>query len=162
MATWQYDLYMIPRSGTERVATQASVSSDESGFDVAECWRGTPLPGDIHSRLTHTLGPVDASEEGLQRWGAMDGNRVDICFESGEPSEVLIRIDLRTSCLEFVDAIRRIASDADCVLVKPDGTILEPTKSAMAAAITGSAAAHFVRDPRGFLRDLADGRREPE
>ena len=116
-----------------------------------------PLPDGYDTSLdsiaprSHQLWPGNAT------WGSQDGNRLDLHLEDGQPTEGLLRLDLRAWDPVFVEGMLGLLLRWGTTLVGPQGQTVEPVLGEVALAVRGSPAFRFVESPEHFLRRLRFG-----
>jgi hypothetical protein len=130
MATWQADFYLIPT--------------------------GPWLP-DYHVLLDALAprGPSWSSE--IETWGQDDGNRFDVHIERGQPTDGLLRLDMRKWDPLFTAGVLALLKQQGFGLEDERGNWVEPVLGDVALAARGSPAFRFVEDPERFFRRLELG-----
>lgn len=137
MATWQFDLELIPRRGLT------------DGLVV-----GVDLPADYEKRITSFLPWHVPWDPEWKVFGDEDGDRIDVILANGHVHQVRVRLDARKLDLELLQRIAGFARDCACVFVTPRGEVVEPEVSAMLIELELSPAAAFVRNPQAFFEGL--------
>lgn len=151
MAPWQAEFHLVPR----RALAGAVPTADrlrEGGF-----WRGVTTPPDLGDRLSAIARPASAPAPGVERWGAEDGDRVDLVrSDDGGVRDIVVQVDVRRADPKFSAGILLLARATGCVLVRADGRVAEPIVGQFAAALKSSAAWRLAGDPttRGNGRAL--------
>jgi hypothetical protein len=142
MAPWQVRFAVMPR-----MSLPAHGPLPAGPFANRPWWRGQKLPRGLEMRLAAvggTLPPEARASEGdaspMQRWGTLDGNRIDIRFASGVVESVVAYVDVRRLDPSFGALLLHFVRTAGAVLVRDDGLIVEPTIAAYAAALRTSQA----------------------
>lgn len=150
MATWQFDLLLVPASAWEtRRITPASALSD----GTAEMWAKHD-PDSMLSSL-HILGPsVPCWSSSTTCWGAEEGTCLQLSLDGTLIDEVKMRIDMREPDVALLTTVLRLALDMNLVLITEDGDVLPPDLGEVLAAGERSSAGSFVRDPRAYLTAL--------
>jgi hypothetical protein len=150
MAGWQVEFHVVPRQAlptTPRLIAAATLDAD--------WWKGRPFPPDYRERLAAAALPADSPGEGLERWGAEEGNRVDVQSERGRVGRVTARVDVRQLDPRFGAALLVFVRAASAVLVRGDGFVVEPTINAFSGALRSSSAWRFANDTATFLQNRA-------
>ena len=151
MATWQFDLEVVPRT----VAVKNLLPGDDhvtvEALESAEWWKAVSLAPGFLQRVETLLPWTKPWAAGWQVFGEEDGNRVDVIEENGKVAEVRLRLDARNLEVEFLDELLGIIESSDCALVTPTGRLVEPEIEAIWVELELSPAASFVRDPAEFL-----------
>jgi hypothetical protein len=147
MAAWQVDFYVVPRRAVG-VHTQSTLAG-------TDWWAGSKFPANYAARLAAVLAPVGPSGAGVEAWGAEDGNRVEIAFDDGRVSRVLVRVDVRRLDSRFGAVLLELVRKADAVLIRTDGLLIEPLISAFGAALRNSSAWRFANDPAAWVSKYA-------
>ena len=145
MATWQFDLEMVPQG-------LAAIPIDEPWADVEP-------PPDWEALVANVL-PAATSWDPvhLRTWGTDDGHRLDVWVDDGRLRSILVRIDARQrDCDSICSRIAHLAHSLRALFRTSTGLIVEPSLTALADALEGSAAKRFVRDPELFFRRLRLG-----
>jgi len=161
MATWQFDLYLLPRSALQARFGAVPSTVDEETFGEGDWWLDQPSPIDLPSEVARLLPENQSWVKGLRTWGTEDGDRVDIYYENGKVVDVFLRLDLRQPSKQFIDGLIILAKRIDAMLMTDEGQLLEPTREQLAGSLEGSDAARFVADPIEFLNELSSRRDEP-
>jgi hypothetical protein len=147
MAAWQVDFYVVPRRAVGVPASTALADTD--------WWAHSKLPANFAARLATVLAPVGPSGAGVEAWGAEDGNRVEIAFDDGRVSRVMVRVDVRRLDSRFGAVLLELVRKADAVLIRTDGLLIEPLISAFGAALRNSSAWRFANDPAAWVSKYA-------
>ena len=146
MATWQFDLYLVPRAvGAFREDAWSKVQP-ASGWDTM---------------LQERLPRGSSWHEMLSVWGSDDSNRIDVWRERERVRSIFVRVDARKDAEEVVGFCEWLATFAracgDTHLAAINGLVVPPSGHELGAALRGSAAWRFVDDPAAFLRRLEVG-----
>lgn len=160
MATWQFDLRLVPRTSITRHGLQAEDRLSVALLDDVEWWEGCTLPSDYPERLAAFLPVAKPWSEGWNVFGTEDGTRVDVITAGQRVEEVRMRIDARHVDADIIEHLVAFATGIDALLVSPEGRVFEPTFDAIGVELELSPAALFVRDPAEFFRRLKDRREQ--
>ena len=152
MATWQFDLHMVPRRKLAAGGVRPPAHISAETFDTTEWWQGETLPADYDALIASFLPPRSSWHVDLRSWGEEDGNRIDVYFENGCVVEVLVRVDARVLDQAFLSHLAELANRCSCLLVTSEMEVLPPLTGELAAAVQDSAARKFVIDPEDFFR----------
>lgn len=151
MATWQFDLHLVP-SGNLIAAVGASTERiTEDQFDQIAWWNGVELPNTLEYALNTILPPAEAWAAGIEAWGAEDGNRLEIYRVRGEVDEVRVRIDVRQLDLGFIEGVVRIASSIGCIFLTEELEVVKPDALSLLTEIRNSSAHRFLINPHDFF-----------
>jgi len=143
MATWQFDLFLVPCGGP-------MPSRNDDGYDV-------PTLPESQTQVANTLLTQKLGDSCLllEKWwifGEEQGNRIDLGLSETGGAELFARIDARIDSEPFCQTICEVAAQLGCVLFSAEsGEIIEPEVSALMSALKNSRAFAFACDPRGFL-----------
>jgi hypothetical protein len=178
MATWQFNLFLIPRislltrykqipiklyidHGIEdnRLKTNLEAYEIDDALDIA-WW--TDL--NIH---TSDLFPIieefaaignNWGTESLKNFGDSDKDDIHVLFnkDTQQIEEVSCRFDLRELNKEFIDKSLLLAQQFNCLLMDNDGILIQPNLSNLFQLIKSSNAFRFVSDPKKFFNDLSN------
>ena len=157
MAIWQFDIALVPESALVADPDLFEHSVTPDGIDTAAWWSSVSVPSDLELRLGDILPKADSWSDELSVWGAEDGHRIDVCRDVDVIESLTVRIDAREDTSDFVKAVCAFAQSMQCRFYGFDSHAdIEPTPAALLAAIQVSDATKFVRDPRGFLTEIAE------
>jgi hypothetical protein len=151
MATWQFDLYIVPREKLVEVAGVTAQRISQQQFEQTEWWEGASLPPHYVQVLTTLLPRAESWSPGVEIWGTEDGNRIDVYRSGGAVQEVRFRIDVRAIDVGVLEAVARFADNAGCALLTEEFEVVPPTLDAMLKEIRNSSAHRFLLDPGAFL-----------
>jgi len=153
MATWQYDIHLVPRGAVKAADPGSSNLYDEDL--AAEEWQRYGDTKELLARLAGLLPPLKSWHESISMWGAEDGNRIDVSFEGSNIDGIMVRIDVRRISLPFIESLIEIALEGELMLVLDGGAVVAPEASILLCAVRRSNAFRFVQDPVMFLEALA-------
>jgi hypothetical protein len=146
MATWQFDLHLVPR--------QRPPALDEA-------WKTVQPTVGWAETLADRLPPTASWSTDLRVYGSEDGHRVDIWMEGPRIASIFVRIDAREPIEELAGFCAWLTSWAhslgDTEFATAAGLIVPATASSLGEALNGSAAIRFVNDPAAFLRRVQIG-----
>lgn len=149
MATWQFDLYFVPRAG--RLPHR-----DSEGYDVPALPEAAAIEAQAY--LDKKLGKPWLMLEDWLVFGDEASNRVDLLQTEDGGAELSARIDARSINDAFCNTVCDLAKRLDCLLFTAEsGLPLEPDHTVLVAALNTSRAAAFVRNPNEFLRGVKNG-----
>ena len=154
MATWQFDLHLLPKERLMELVGTHPVSISRELLDETRWWDGKVDPELLDADLASFLRKSKSWHPEIAVWGEEDGNRIDVIYENNNVVEIFVRIDLRQLDRGFVIALVRLAKKYDCVFVTSTMRVLEPTLNNLIKAMEESDAHRFVDDPKGFLESL--------
>lgn len=163
MATWQFDLYILPQPLARELSSDRN--PDWEQFNDTQWWQGTPLAPIVEfCNARFARYPSWSSEQWLQ-WGHETSNRVDVSFdedntENGTKDNTLLEISVRLDAGNFDPAFLQNITDLALLLngvfYQPRQGLIDPSPAALTAALHASPAARFVQNPRRFLNDLEE------
>jgi len=148
MATWQFDLYFVPRDASLPLRT-------DEGYDVQPLVTSTAL--EAHSFLTKHFGQPWPMLEGWLVFGEESGSRFDLVSNEDGSSELKARIDARGNSESFCNIACELAQLLHCLLFIVESSLpLEPNPAKLISALNNSRASKFVSNPREFLRGVSN------
>ena len=153
MATWQFDLFVIPRNRIQQLGCAEKLDAD--CYDQHEWWDSSVSPQDVSERIDMVLKRGSSWSRDILMWGTEDGNRINLCVKENVISELLVRLDLRDISRIVVNEIVRLAADLNCIFCTSDWKLIEPVVGPLVEAIAKSDAARFVAGPAEFLEKLS-------
>jgi len=149
MATWQFDLYIVPRGFTGTLDT------------IDGAWTDAQPNATWRPALDSLLPTFSSWHTDLEVWGSDVGHRVDVWTEEGRLRSILVRIDARQQAHDLAAYCRQLVAFVrtcgDAVLWSPSGFAVPPDATQLSNALQGSAAWRFVDDPDAFFRRIAIG-----
>jgi hypothetical protein len=156
MATWQFDLHLLPRS--KIIGRYACVPArlSETEFYTMDWWSGVILPIDYESLLGPFLPRYTSWSKDISCWGAEGSDLIEIFFDNQAPEEIFIRIDARKLDIRLLEKISDFARLCDCLLfLDESGKLIEPDSSGLYQEIEKSSAYKFVTNLVGFLDEYS-------
>ena len=158
MATWQFNLHLVPRSALPGGSAPAAAELTHETLEDAGWWAGALLPADYVSRLSDLLPPLESWHPSGLRWGAEDGHRIEIWSQEGVMESVWIRLDASdVAPAPVLAGLAAFAAACDGVFISEHLDVIGPEAAKLEAALRGSRAARFVADPERYLRRLSVG-----
>jgi len=116
-----------------------------------------PFPADYRAQLDSML-PRSKSWSGeLELWGQEDGNCVHVHLERGQPTDGVLRVDLRSVDSDFIRHILDFLSSMKFGLEDTAGNWVDPNLGEFTLALKRSSAYRFVENPDQFFRRLIAG-----
>jgi hypothetical protein len=161
MATWQFDLHLIPRSELQKVFGYVPTKLDRETFNAVNWWQTFHLPSQYREMLSGFAQAGTSWCEEIELWGDMEGDRVEVCRDEGEIDTVYIRINAANLNSDFINGVSDFAQACDCLIFTEDKELIEPVPKLLGKAVLQSNAARFVADPHEFLRNLETNGLEP-
>ncbi len=150
MATWQFDLHLLPEA---EVGDRSQLSARE--FDSGGWWWRHQPPEDYAAQLDRVLPETRSWLDELRVWGSEDRDRIDVLLKGDRVIDVFVRIDARAQPSEYAAALANLAAAWSCVIrVAESGKVLPANAHAIQEALALSSAYRFVQDPEAFLRSL--------
>ena len=153
MATWQFDIHLLPKAGALKHAQGDHIRIDE--VDSEEWWRGTDKSA-LRIDLSELLSSAPSWHDDIERWGTEDGDRIELMSDGLLIVDVFIRIDVREISYKFLVQLLEFFRRNSLLLIAEGGAILEPRISDLIAAIRWSTSFRFVSNPTEFLQRLED------
>lgn len=150
MATWQYDLQLIPRSVLVGVFGSVPNQLDSDTFNDTDWWSEHACP-DYEAALGSLLKESESWSAGMRNWGDDDGNFISVFLEDSQIAEIGVRFDVRALDPDFVEGVCNFSKQCDCLFFTEDLKLIEPDPSLLLDEIGHSDAFAFVSDPVGFL-----------
>lgn len=154
MATWQFDCHLLPLQAVQQRFGAIPVAISRQQFDEVPWWDGVTAVDDLVAELLDALPRGSSWTPSISTCGAPDGDRIDVVRSESTLDDVLVRFDLRTVSVSFVNKIVQVARTHRLVLLTEDNHVLRPSASELLAAFRRSASFRFVEDPIQFLEKL--------
>jgi hypothetical protein len=155
MATWQYDIYLVPRDAQMKVDDIFHRTDDGCEIDTSPWWSHYDKNHALAEALSRILPASRSWTPDIQTWGDDDGDRIDLMRSGDAIDEVYIRIDARHINNNFLSQIAALAREFDLIGVTEDQCIIELTFEVLSLKLRTSPAFRFVSDPRKFLDNLS-------
>jgi hypothetical protein len=152
MATWQFDLFVIPRTAATTPSGHLRLTSLELDREKIVNLESFTISDESLRELCEGLAIVEGWK-GVTLWGDPEGNRFDILKVDGR-TEIFFRIDVRNINLIFLSKITTFARANNLVILTSADQILEPSVRFLMKTIERSSAFKFVLDPKDFLKKL--------
>jgi hypothetical protein len=156
MATWQFDLYLIPRQKLLSLFGEVPSTLDDEAFESVRWCKDAPLPANYEEVLSSFLPEGVSWCDEARMWGEEDGNRIELFDVSGD-TEISVRVDARTRNEQVLNGIIKFARFIDAVLLTEEDKVIEPDVNVVIRELEESNASRFVRDPYGFFESIANG-----
>ena len=157
MAVWQVRGWMVPRRALAGKRALAIARAIRTG--TPNLWRG--LDGGWLGDAKELPLPCSAPDPETRLWGDRESHYLLEATEGHGLTEVELGIDLRQVEPEFVRKLCELLVRLDARLVLPNGSVLPSSAPKLMTELAESPAAHFVTNPRGFLRSLSPRSRVP-
>jgi hypothetical protein len=151
MATWQYEIFLLPSWTTDQRWISPETYAVTEHFDFTSLWERYERRKALRASLAVLLPPAQSWTPEIQMWGSDDGDRIEIVGEGDAISEIVVRLDVRTISNKFVHGIVDIAKEYDLTILTNDNHFIMPDYNGILNAIKTSGAARFVKDPIAFL-----------
>lgn len=154
MAAWQYEIALIPQRAVVDKYGHVSSRVEASEIDSADWWeRWQPPPG-YERRLASLLDMGESWHPDLKMWGREEGDRVQVWTENGRVVGIQARVDARKSYSQFTERLAEFARQCDCLLITPEGRVMEPLADVLLEEVRRSDAREFAIDPRAYLKRI--------
>lgn len=148
MATWQHDLYAVPR---RHFGTAAWVLDFAPSDDDWRSWSGEVA---LLHHLDRDFVKREHWSSATSAWGDTDGTCIELSRHAGMIDSLRIRVDARRASMHEVILIANIAAAHDLVFIEFSGRVLQANAASLARSLAESPAAEFVADPELFLAKL--------
>lgn len=155
MATWQFDLHLLPSRAVTATHGGVPLTIFREDFDKGDWWRDVTITPNIKAQLAKLLRPASSWSPRIEVWGIEDGDRIDVVGESGHVEDILVRVDVRDLSYKFLMEMTKVARENDWLILTQDNHVLRPSVKEVLRAIHRSDSFRFVRDPAAFLEKLA-------
>jgi hypothetical protein len=155
MATWQFDFHFLPAEMVRRRYGAVPVTMTREDLDDVTWWEGFEQRDGLEAEVSRFLPRSQSWSADIQMWGDEDGDRFDVCLEAGRVVSVFGRVDVRRMSLPFLSSVVELARKLDLLILTQDNHVLRPSFKELVSAIRRSSSFRFVRDPEGFLKELA-------
>lgn len=154
MATWQYDIHLLPSTYALEHRASIIASSESDLIDTSPAWVSYDRAKSLIDEISRVLPAASSWSSSIRVWGIEDSDRFEIVWSAGNIDDVLARIDVRKLSKQFLQSIVDLAKRHDLVLLTTNKSIIEPDLGVLLEAIKSSDAYRFVMDPTGFLERL--------
>lgn len=155
MATWQFDLHLIPRSKLVELFGTVPTHLDQKSFDELLWWENQGCSiDDMELSLGSFLRPRRSRTADIKCWGDEDGDCVSVIVDDHRIAEIAVRINVQTLDPEFIENVCTLSTLYKCVLRTERSKLIEPDRDLLLQEIAHSAAAAFVLDPIQYLKRL--------
>lgn len=102
--------------------------------------------------LIGQLVPADSWNKDLEIYGQMDGDRIDVSYEGGIVSELMVRIDVRSVDKGLIQRLAGFAEHNQLAIIDLEKWVpIGAHARSLLAAILNSNAREFAIDPETFL-----------
>lgn len=155
MATWQFGLSLISQSGAASQGLAAGARLTDAQREELLQLGTYRFSAEAVAQLRRVLMPGRSWSESLEVLGNLESTCVTLLKEHDIVTEVGARLDLRTISPEILEAVLDFAVTAECLLMTDDNKLINPSLPDLKAEIRSSPAYRFVKDPRGFISDIA-------
>ena len=154
-AVWQCGIYFIPNAvaQTHRISTGMTVSAAERELIMEG--DNSALPSEELRQLQLILPAGQSWSNDLEVLGDLESTCGAFHRENHSVISIYARCDLRTFSIEVANAVMKLASAMDCLLLTDDNKVISPSTSDLKAEIKDSSAYRFVKIPKGFIADLS-------
>src|SRR5262252_1733596 len=152
MATWQFDLYLLPRQKIIEKYSSAPTQVSAEEYIAVDWWSGITLPGTYDLMLGSFLPKYISWNKNASTWGDEKSDLISIIIENNALTEVLVRIDASKLDIGFLEKVVHFAKLCDCLLLLDESRkLIEPDPLSLNCEIKRSNAYKFAQNPRGFL-----------
>lgn len=155
MASWQYDLYLLPRKNLSKSALMATLNIRQELLDSLISWQNTEMPNDYQLFLDSCLQRYKSWDNTSLSWGSEEGNFINISFCGDKIEEVIVRLDMRNFDSGLLEKIIFFSKWCDCVMLLMEWMeIIEPEYQLIIDRIRQSKAALFVYNPQQYFEQV--------
>lgn len=154
MATWQFDLYLVPKERfSER---QSPFPISDSKWEKGGWLLNRKINPDVLSDLTVSMVPINSWVDGTLMWGKEDETHVEISSENGFVDDAWIRIDLRAiQSRNFAVQLVKVAQKLDCLFLNCETRkVFNSDLQSFGQEIQRSTAFKFCKEPEAFFADV--------
>lgn len=154
MATWQYDVFLVPivKLQERGLLTESPIPRDV--FEQIDWWAGCQPSPAYRDHLAAHLHKTAGWSPDVEIWGAEAGDRVDVVLEGSAVVEISVRIDTRQIDDAFVTTITELAEICAAAFVDARMVLVERDFDSLSKAIVNSPERRFTLAPRKYLEDL--------
>lgn len=153
MATWQYDLQLIPRAKLVELFGEVSPRLDSETYEVTDWWSGQVCAG-YDEVLARFLKEGGSWSEEIRNWGDEQGDFISVVYEENQVTEIRVRIDVRELNHEYLRILCDFARRYESLFLTEDLKLIEPDLNLLLRQIAESDAFAFVEDPATFLNSI--------
>ena len=150
MAVWQFVINLIPASAARIAGVDAARMSRAQLDDVVLALPIAEADG-LFAKLDMLLPEKPRPYTGLRVWGDEPSDDIQVSFDDEFIEEIQVRFDAADISLPLIGGVCDVARHFDCVFATPEGAIIQPSREAVVRTVLQSDAAHFVKDPQGFI-----------
>jgi hypothetical protein len=150
MAVWQFVINLIPASAARIAGVDAARMSRAQLDDVVLALPIAEADG-LFAKLDMLLPEKPRPYTGLRVWGDEPSDDIQVSFDDEFIEEIQVRFDVADISLPLIGGVCDVARHFDCVFATPEGAIIQPSREAVVRTVLQSDAAHFVKDPHGFI-----------
>jgi len=154
MATWQFDLHLLPTDTIVRRYGAVPIFISSEDFDSINWWASDVAADSLAAGLSSILPMLSSWSPDVRIWGENDGNRVDINVRGDSIAGIFVRVDVRAVSTVFLTGIVTLARRHDLKARSSNGRLLSPTLRQLMEAIYSSPAFRFVENPTAYLASL--------
>lgn len=155
MALWQFELNLIPKRAV--VAPDGSVPHHlpEVVRDSMPGWDDSKFRVQAQASIERYLQKGSDYSEKYPFWGKEDLSCIHFFYDGGLQTGVWIRLDLRNFDFDLINLILDLSVLMQALGLNDRGELFEVTKDTLKNQIVKSHAFSFVKDPLGFIRQIA-------
>jgi hypothetical protein len=180
MATWQFNLFLIPESsllnrykqipkklhinhetGDNHPKTNVEGYEADDALDIS-WWNDLNVHTSDLFPIIEEFAAIDNNwgTGCLTNFGGIDKDVISISFneDTKQIEEVSCRFDLRELNKEFIYKSLLLAQRYNCLLMDNHGILIQPNLPDLFELIKSSDTFRFVSDPEKFLNDISSGR----
>lgn len=156
MAIWQYSTHLVSNEELLQNRSNLPKSITEEERERLVGWQASSSFKIVDEIVSKYLAKKKSWSNEIEQWGEEDSHCIQLYRNGGTFSEIFIRLDLRYLNKNFLDLIIKLSEELNASSLNDDGHIIELNLSNLRSEITSSDAFRFVKDPKGFLKDIAE------
>ncbi len=157
MATWQFNIELIPKKWVEDSNFDVAKLYDEEGHDTSLAWQDNQPKKNYEEVLSAVLSKGKSWSENLSLWGNEKTNDIQVWHEDNKIDCITVRLDLRENISSILVKVVNATIDLDCMLFIPNQkVIIEPNLTVLEEVAIKSSAAKFVKDPKKFIENIEE------
>lgn len=157
MAVWQFNIQLIPAEWAEENNFDVANLYSTDSFDTEIAWSRKQPRYDFKEILSEVLPKSESWHIDLLTWGDSQGHDIQVWYENKTVESMCFRVALNQKTEGVIEGILKAALELNCVFFFPETkTIGASERVVLTAAVYNSNAAKFVKNPRGFLKNLSE------
>lgn len=148
MAVWQFKCEFVPRRWLNSSGADPDTSMDQAELPVARWWRNCQPQVSVIRFCDERYERTASADGTVLIWHAGEGSEIKVHTEGESIGRISADIDVRHPYHEFATMLLELSVLSGAMLyLEETGRFVEPELETLTAAIGGSEAARFVRNP---------------